>query len=106
MLQVNIEELTFKAILGILPHERKNKQTIIIDISFEYFYDEKQSNFIDYSVVASDVKKMMKKKKFKLIEDAIIYIRKKLKNKYSMKNLKIKIAKPNIFDNCKVCVQE
>ena len=106
MLQVNIEELTFKAILGILPQERRNKQTIIIDISFEYFYDEKQSNFIDYSAVASDVKKMMKKKKFKLIEDSIIYIRKKLKNKYSMKNLKIKIAKPDILDNCKVSVQE
>jgi len=106
LLRVNIEALTFKAILGILDFERKNKQKIIIDISFEYFFKNDGSNFIDYSEVALYVEKTMKKKKFRLIEDAILYLRKHLKKTYKMKNLTIKIAKPNIISNCIVSVQE
>jgi len=62
LLRVNIETLTFKAILGILDFERKNKQKIVVDISFEYFFKNDGSNFIDYSEVASYVEQTMKKK--------------------------------------------
>lgn len=106
MLKVNINDLTFTCIIGILEHERINAQKVILDISFEYFFNDDGSNFIDYSHVASFAQKSMENEKFKLIEDAILYIRKGLKGKYDIKNLKVKIAKPDIMPNCVVSVEE
>ena len=106
MLKINIEDLAFDCIIGILPHEREKAQKVIINISFEYFYKDDGSNFIDYSIVVSMVEQYMIENKFKLIEDAILYIRKKLKSEFDMKNLKIKISKPNILPNCVVSVEE
>jgi dihydroneopterin aldolase len=106
MLKVNINDLTFNCIIGILSSERENEQKVIIDISFEYFYDDEKSNFIDYSEVANLVQQIMIDKKFKLIEDAILYIRKEIKLKYNIKNLRVKITKPDILSNCVVSVEE
>ncbi len=104
MLKINIENLAFNCIIGILPIERKKKQKVIINVSFEYFYTK--SNFIDYSKITKFIERTMIKKEFKLIEDAIIFIRKKLNSKYDIKNLKLKISKPNILPNCIVSVEE
>jgi len=101
-MKIKIEELTFYCIIGILPFERKNKQKVNIDISFNYKF--KEDNFIDYSHIVSFVETSMKKKKFKLIEDAIVYLKKQLKTNYSIKKLKITIKKPDIIDNCIVSV--
>ena len=106
MLKVNINELTFSCIIGILPFERVNEQKVILDISFEYFFNEDGSNFIDYSKVATFAQSSMENEKFKLIEDAILFIRKALKSKYEIKNLKVKITKPDIMPNCIVSVEE
>ena len=106
MLKVNINELTFECIIGILQFEREKKQKVIIDISFEYFFNDDGSNFIDYSHVAFFAQSSMENEKFKLIEDAILYIRKGLKNTYEIKNLKVKITKPDIMPNCIVSVEE
>ncbi len=106
MLKVNIEELTFSCIIGILPSERENEQRVIINISFEYFYNSDGSNFIDYGEVVSLVEEIMVKKQFALIEDAILFIRKELKTIYNIENLKVKISKPDILPNCIVSVEE
>ncbi len=102
-MKVNINDLTFNTIIGILDFERINKQKIIVDISFEY--DFKKDKFIDYSKISKLVEQTMKKKKFKLIEEAIIYLQKKLNKKFKLKNLVIKITKPNILKNCIVSVE-
>ncbi len=106
MLKVNIENLTFSCIIGILPFERETKQRVIINISFEYFYKDDGLSFIDYSEIATFVENTMIEKQFQLIEDAILFIRKELKNKYEIKNLKVKISKPDILSNCTVSVEE
>jgi dihydroneopterin aldolase len=106
LLKVNINELTFDCIIGILDEERVTPQRVIIDISFEYYFDEDGSNFIDYSKVAEYVQSTMIEEKFELIEDAILYLRKGLKSQYDMKNLWIKIAKPDILGNAVVSVEE
>jgi dihydroneopterin aldolase len=106
VLKINIEELTFNCIIGILDFERVTEQKVIITLSFEYYFETNGSNFIDYSKVASYVETSMKENKFSLIEDAILSIRKNLKESYDMKNLKVKISKPNILPNCIVSVEE
>ena len=106
MLKVNINYLTFDCIIGILPFERKKKQKVILDISFEYFFKEDGSNFVDYSKVATFAQTSMENEEFKLIEDAILFIRKNLKSTYDINNLKVKITKPDIMPNCIVSVEE
>ncbi|RXK00572.1 dihydroneopterin aldolase [Arcobacter sp. CECT 8989] len=103
-MKISIEKLTFKCIIGILDFERIKKQRVIIDIFFEYDFLDKGS-FIDYSKVAAKVEKTMKEKKFELLEDAIATIEKQLKKKYPIKNLKIKISKPDILKNCIVSLE-
>jgi dihydroneopterin aldolase len=106
LLKVTIENLTFDCIIGILKNERENEQQVVVNLSFEYFFDEDTKEFIDYSKVALLVEKNMKEEKFLLIEDAILFLRKKLKSEYELKNLWIKIAKPDIMPNCIVSVEE
>jgi dihydroneopterin aldolase len=106
LLKVNIENLTFDCIIGILESERGNEQKVVINLSFQYLFDDTTKEFIDYSKVALLIEKSMKEEKFLLIEDAILFLRKKLSSEYPMQNLWIKIAKPDIMPNCIVSVEE
>ena len=101
-MKVEISDLTFKCIIGILPKERIKKQIVIIDLSFKYKFTKK--NFIDYSHVAKDIEQIMKKEKFFLIEDAIKVLKKYLINNYKLIKPIIKISKPTILKNCNVSV--
>ena len=104
LMKVLIEELTFKTILGILPFERVKKQKVIIDISFEYNFKKDSKEFIDYSEVSALVKKTMNKRKFELIEDAILTLEKLIYKNFNLSNLNIKITKPDILKDCIVSV--
>ncbi|RZV13468.1 dihydroneopterin aldolase [Aliarcobacter butzleri] len=97
-MKIDIENLEFKCIIGILDFERVKKQKVIINLSFEY--DFSNDDFIDYSEVVDLIKQAMKKEKFKLIEDAILYLTKLLNLTYEIKNLKLKISKPTILKDC------
>ncbi len=103
-MKIYIENLNFNCIIGILDFERKNKQKVIIDISFKYTYKNRKT-FIDYSEISKNIEKIMKKRKFKLLEEAIIYIENFLYKNYNIKKLNIKISKPNILTNCIVSVK-
>jgi len=104
-MKVSIKELSFKTIIGILPFEREKPQKVIINLDFEYLFYQHTNEFIDYSFVTRTVKKIMRKKQFKLIEDAIIFLEKKLYKKYNITALNIQIIKPNILPNCSVSVE-
>ena len=101
-MKVEIKDLHFKCIIGILDFERVKKQKVLINISFEYNF--KKDVFIDYSEISSLVESQMKKKKFLLIEDAITFLETKLYKLYKVNNLNIKISKPTILKNCIVSV--
>ena len=97
-MKIEISDLTFKCIIGILDFERIKKQRVILNISFEYNFSK--DLFIDYSEVSNLIKKTMKKEKFLLLEDAILHLENLLNNSYQISNLYIKISKPNILKNC------
>lgn len=101
-MKIEITDLTFKCIIGILDFERIKKQKVIINISFEYDYSK--DLFIDYSEISALVKKTMKKQKFLLLEDAILYFETLLQNSYKINKLNIKISKPNILKDCIVSI--
>ena len=102
-MKIEISNLTFKCIIGILDFERIKKQKVIINLSFEYEFSK--NSFINYAEVSELLEKTMKKEKFLLLEDAIVYIENLLNTSYNINNLKIKISKPNIFKNCVVSLE-
>ena len=97
-MKIEISDLTFKCIIGILDFERIKKQKVILNISFEYGFSK--DLFIDYSEISNLIKSTMKKEKFLLLEDAILHLENLLNNSYQISNLYIKISKPNILKNC------
>ncbi|WP_321314040.1 dihydroneopterin aldolase [Halarcobacter sp.] len=102
-MKISINNLSFYCIIGILDFERKKEQKVLINLSFKYKFKD-SSTFIDYAEVAKNIEDIMKKEKFALIEDAILYLKTFLKNKYKLKKLKINISKPNILTNCIVSI--
>ena len=99
---VEIEELKFQAILGVLDFERVTPQDIIVNVAVEYNYKDK---FINYADVAEFIKTHMKNEKFMLIEDALLSLSTKLKEKFTLiKTLRLKITKPSILPDAKVSV--
>ncbi|AXH08706.1 dihydroneopterin aldolase [Malaciobacter halophilus] len=103
-MKIKIEDLTFKCIIGILPFEREKKQTVIVTCKIKYKYKNKY--FVNYADVAQDIEYIMKKKRFKLIEDAIKYLKRHIHDKYNVTKVKLTICKPHIMPNCKVMVSK
>ena len=97
-MKIEINNLTFKCIIGILDFERIKKQRVILNISFNYVFAK--DFFIDYAEVSTLLKSTMKTQKFLLLEDAILYIENLLLHIYPITNLQIKISKPDILKDC------
>ncbi len=97
-MKIEISDLTFKCIIGILDFERIKKQKVVVNLSFEYEFSKDM--FINYAEISRLIEKTMKKKKFLLLEDAILHLETLLNNNYQISNLKIKISKPDILKNC------
>ncbi len=101
-MRISIEELRFSCIIGILDFERTTPQEVIIDLHFDYLYED---DFIDYAEVVAMLKKMMIQNKYKLIEDALLDIDATLKKKYNnISSIELKITKPSILPDCRVGV--
>ena len=101
--KILIENLEFKAIIGILPKERTNPQKVVVDAQIEY---ENKSEYIDYAEVCTLIENLMINKKFLLVEDALEAIETKLLAKYPhIKSLRLKIQKPEILRNALVGVE-
>ncbi|MDX4025679.1 dihydroneopterin aldolase [Aliarcobacter skirrowii] len=97
-MKIEIENLSFKTIIGILDFERVKKQKVIINISFEYEF--KNGEFIDYAEVSKLIKNRVKKMKYFLLEDALEDLKQILNENYDIFNLKLKITKPAIMKDC------
>jgi len=101
---IEIEDLKFQCIIGILDFERVKPQDVIINISIEYEY---QNEFINYVKIVEIIKETMIKSEFLLIEDALKEINLKLIKEFkAIKSINLKITKPSILPDCKVSVSD
>lgn len=101
-MKVQIEDLKFQTIIGILDFERTSAQDVIINLSLDYNYADE---FINYADVSALIKNNMQTQKFLLIEDALLYLQDSLKKEFNKINtLELKITKPSILPDCKVSV--
>ncbi len=53
-MKIEISDLTFKCIIGILDFERTKKQKVIVNISFEYNFSKDM--FINYAEISELIK--------------------------------------------------
>ena len=104
-MKIYIENLTFETIIGILDFERLQPQDVIINLTIDYTYT--QGEFINYAEVSEMIKSIMKKEQFLLLEDALILLAQKLKQKFpKISTLQLKITKPSIMPDCSVSLEE
>lgn len=103
-MKIHIEDLRFKCIIGILDHERKNEQDVIVNFECEYeFKDE----YINYVEIVDLIKKTMIFSKFKLIEDAILSLKSEILKEFPLiGTLELKVSKPSILGDCNVSVSD
>ena len=98
-----IEDLTFKAILGLLEKERNEEQLVVVNSKIEY---QNKANYVDYAIACDIIQKTIIDGKFLLIEDAIEEIEKNLRHTFpQIKKLYLSIKKPEILKNALVGVE-
>ena len=101
---IDIQDLEFKAVIGILDFERITKQSVRVNCSIEYTYDQ---TFLNYALVAEHIEHTMIKEEFELIEEALLHLKTSLKSEFSLiSTLFLKISKPDILANCEVSLSE
>ena len=100
---IYIENLTFDAIIGILPEERLAPQKVIIYVKLDYEY--KKGAFINYATLAQFIEDDIKKSKYELIEEALLSLHLRIKSSFfQISSIKLKISKPTILEQCDISV--
>lgn len=101
---IHIEHLQVDAIIGILPAERQHPQRILVDADIHYNFDSEQ--FIDYALICNHISSMLQTNKYGLLEEALEAISASLIAQYThIKQLTLKIIKPDILPNATVSVE-
>jgi dihydroneopterin aldolase len=102
--KIEIANLEFDTIIGILDYERTQRQKVVIDFECKY---EIIDDYINYADIRDIIKDMMIKNSYFLIEDALNEILDFLVAKYpQMGSIKLKISKPDILQDCVVSVSK
>ncbi len=100
---VIIKDLTLDIIIGVLEHERKNRQKIILNAVIEY---DKSKHFLDYTHVVEAIVNLLEYKMYDTLENALSGICKALKLDFpEIRTVKMSISKPEIYKNCLVGVE-
>ena len=96
--KIDIEEIVFEAIIGILEKERQKPQPIVVDASFWYEYDT--NSFLDYAKITDTIITHIQKKQFFLLEDALHSTMTLLKQEFpAIQKVRLRITKPKILPN-------
>ncbi|HEO99699.1 MAG: dihydroneopterin aldolase [Campylobacterales bacterium] len=99
---IHIEALTFEAIIGLLDFERERPQRVIVDLEATYPYED---TFLDYALIVEKIMAHIKSRRYELLEDALLGIKKELLENYpQITALKLKISKPDIISECSVAL--
>ena len=104
-MKIVIENLEFKAIIGVLEFERITPQRVVINLEIEYEFEN--GKYLDYAQVVESVKALVQNSRYLLLEEAIEGIFDLLRDKFpKIYSLECKISKPDIFKECIVSIQE
>ena len=105
--KIFIENLTCNASVGVYENEKLNKQKIIINLEIVLDNNIKTNtdninDVADYAKFRRIVLDIINSKHFNLIETLADNLIKKIETFDKVKNIKLKITKPDIFEDCSV----
>ena len=101
---IEINELSFDAIIGILDFEREKEQRVIVTCKITYTYNDA---FINYADVATLIQETTQKEKFLLLEDALLHVSGLLLSTFTLiETLSLTYSKPDILANCIVSLSD
>ena len=101
-----IEQLKVKAIVGVYPQERLNKQLLFLDIEMSYdtksaARSDKLSDALDYHKITKEIHAFVSSSSYQLIETLAEAIAKKLLIYKQVKKVKVTLSKPKALDQAK-----
>ena len=92
-----IRGLKMQAIIGIHPHERDNRQPLLLDL--DYVVPRVNHDHIDatvcYDTLASSIKQLVESTEYQLIETLADTIRGHLKSEFNLKQFEFTLYKPD-----------
>ena len=101
MFRVEIINLKTYAVIGISDKERKKKQLLKVNLSFNYSVLKNKdlndiNNLKDYSLIIFFVKKYINQSRYKTLEKLITETSKVISKKFELKNISVKINKTEV----------
>ena len=102
-----IRDFAVDASIGVYKQEKENRQTIIFDIEIELdnsrpVFQDELSEVTDYGQFRRIILDLVKTKHYNLLEKLAHDISNEFFKISSLVKLRIRITKPDIFDDCKV----
>lgn len=91
-----LKDFKINAIIGILPKEKLQPQTILLNLELLYKF-----NLIDYAILREDILEIFNNNNFGYLEEALVYLRDFIITKFSnIQMLNLEIKKLEIFPDC------
>ena len=105
--KILIENLICSASVGVYEKEKLNKQKIIVNLEISLInkmktHTDNLNDVADYGKFRRVILDIVKSKHFNLIETLADNLIKKIETFDKVKNIKLKITKPDIFNDCSV----
>ena len=99
-----VKGLRIEAILGILPHERTEKQPVVVDL--EYAVDTASAvasgdigDTVSYADVADSVTTWIVEGEYELVETLAAEVAERLQSTYGIRWLRLRVGKPTAVAN-------
>ncbi|WP_456391612.1 dihydroneopterin aldolase [Nitratifractor sp.] len=102
-MRIEISDLRFETIIGVLDFERQEEQEIVVDLKIDYRYRE--GNFLDYAQIAQEVQEHLRSRRYELLEEALLGLESLLTARHpDIQRLECRITKPHILPHARVSV--
>jgi len=104
--KIFFKEIDIPCMIGVYEHEKKHPQRIIINIELELLSEVEPTNdrideTLNYDLIYREIKKISSSQHFNLVETLTYRIFVYLKKLKKVSNLRISVAKSDIYDDCK-----
>lgn len=91
-----------QASIGVLPHEKQHRQTILIDLEFAIDIAKAAkkdclTDTVDYAAVKNAIHAVVDRQHYQLLETLASRIVTELKQQFALEALRLSISKPDIF---------
>jgi dihydroneopterin aldolase len=101
--KIIIEELSIQTLIGVLPAEKIQPQTVLITLEFDTVIPSQDqiTAVVDYAQVATTITDFVSRSKFELLETLAQQVADLVQRQFSLSNLRLQITKPAAITNAR-----